>query len=173
LKAQGKVVRRNQCNSRPQYNKKGDVMKEVAVVRKFAAIALLLAFLMVLPAARADEANQAIKVTFSQAVQIPGRILPAGSYWFILPENVNEPNQVLIYSSDRTMFYGIFLVDSAERLNPTDEAAFTFTERNSAQPQAVLAWFYPGRTDGHEFLYPKHAQKEFAKNKPVTVAAGD
>jgi hypothetical protein len=71
------------------------------------------------------------------------------------------------------MFYGIFLVDSAERLNPTDEAAFTFTERNPAQPQAVLAWFYPGRTDGHEFLYPRHAQKEFAKNKPVTVAAGD
>jgi hypothetical protein len=148
-------------------------MKEVAVVRKFAAIALLLASLMVLPAARADEANQAIKVTFSQAVQIPGRILPAGTYWFILPENVQEHDEVFIYSGDRTTFYGIFLVDSAERLNPTDEPAFTFTERNSAQPQAILAWFYPGRTDGHEFLYPKQARTEFAKNKPVTVAAGD
>jgi hypothetical protein len=152
---------------------KGDVMKEVAAVRNFAAIALLIAFLMVLPAARADEANQAIKVTFSQAVQIPGRVLPAGSYWFILPEDVKEHNQVFIYSGDRTMFCGIFLVDNAERLKPTDEAAFTLTERNSAQPQAILAWFYPGRMDGHEFLYPKQAQKEFAKNKPVTVAAGD
>ena len=60
-------------------------MKDVAVVRTFAPIALLLAFLMVLPAARADQANQATKVTFNQAVQIPGRVLPAGTYWFTLP----------------------------------------------------------------------------------------
>ena len=95
-------------------------MKNVAVVRGFATVAFLLGLLMVLPAARADETNQATKVTFSQSVQIPGRVLPAGTYWFILPENVNEHDQVRIYSSDRTAFYGTFLTAGAERLQPTD-----------------------------------------------------
>jgi hypothetical protein len=148
-------------------------MKNVAVVRRFATVAFLLGLLMVLPAARADEMNQATKVTFSQSVQIPGRVLPAGTYWFILPENVNEHDQVRIYSSDRTVFYGVFLAAGAERLQPTDTTTFTFTERSSGQPQAIVSWFYPGRTDGHEFLYDKHTQKDLAKNKQVTVAAGD
>ena len=80
-------------------------MKEVAIVRNFASLALLVAFLILLPAARADQANQATKVTFSQAVQIPGRVLPAGTYWFMLPEEVNEHYQVRIYNADRTMIY--------------------------------------------------------------------
>jgi hypothetical protein len=155
-----------------KYNK-GEVMKNGAVARKFSAIAFLLALLMVLPAARADETNQATKVTFSQSVQIPGRVLPAGTYWFILPENVNDHELVRVYNSDRTVFYGIFLTAGAERSQPTDETTFTFTEHSSGQPQAIVSWFYPGRTDGHQFLYDKHTQKELAKNKQVTVAAGD
>ena len=148
-------------------------MKEVAVVRNFATIVLLLAFLMVLPSARADESNQAIEVTFSQPVQIPGRVLPAGTYWFILPQNVTEHDQVRIYNSDRTILYGTLLTVNAERPQPTDKTTFTFTERSSRQPQAIVSWFYPGRLEGHEFLYSTQAQKEFAKDKQVTIAAGD
>src|ERR1700751_527367 len=122
-------------------------MKNVAAVRGFATVAFLLGLLMVLPAARADETNQATKVTFSQSVQIPGRVLPAGTYWFILPENANDHEQVRIYSSDRTVFYGIFLTAGVERSQPTDKTTFIFTERSSGQPQAIVFWFYPGRTD--------------------------
>ena len=146
-------------------------MKNVAVAKEFASIAFLLAFLMVLPPAQADPLNQAIKVTFSQPVQITGRVLPAGTYWFILPENSDEHDQVRIYNSDRTISYGTVLTAAAERLQPTDKT--TFTEQSSGQPQAIVAWFYPGRTDGHEFLYSKQAQKELAKDRQVTVAAGD
>jgi hypothetical protein len=148
-------------------------MKNVAVAKQFASIAFLLAFLMVPPAAQADPLNQAIEVTFSQPVQIPGRVLPAGTYWFILPENSDEHDQVRIYNSDRTISYGTVLTAAAERLQPTDKTTFTFTEQSSGQPQAIVAWFYPGRTDGHEFLYSKQAQKELAKDRQVTVAAGD
>ncbi|MGA8104280.1 MAG: hypothetical protein WB869_19115 [Candidatus Acidiferrales bacterium] len=52
-------------------HEKGAVMSKVGVVRSLATIASLLAFLIVLPAARADEANQATKVRFDQPVQIP------------------------------------------------------------------------------------------------------
>jgi hypothetical protein len=149
------------------------VTKEVAIVRNFAALALLLAFLMVLPAARADEGDQTTKVTFSQAVQIPGRVLPAGTYWFVLPEDVNEHDQVRIFNSDRTILYAAVLTNNAQRAQTTDHSAFTFAERESAQPQAIVSWFYPGSTTGHVFLYPKQVQMELAKDKHQTVVAGD
>jgi hypothetical protein len=148
-------------------------MKEVAVVRKFASVALLFAFLIVLPAARADEANQATKVTFNQAVQIPGRVLPAGTYWFMLPEDVNQYHQVRIFNADRTMLYATVFTNVAERVQTTERSAFTFAERGSSQPQAVVTWFYPGSTRGHEFLYPRQVQQELAKDKHDTVVAGD
>jgi len=42
-------------------------------------LGLLLAFAIILPAARADEYDQASQLTFSQPVQIPGHVLPAGT----------------------------------------------------------------------------------------------
>ena len=146
---------------------------KVTVVRKFSTIVLLVAFLMVLPAARASEANQATQVTFSQPIQIPGRVLPAGTYWFILPDNITDHNQVRIYNADRTVFYGTILTISAERSRATDNSAFTFTAYGSTEPQALITWFYPGETTGHEFLYPKQVSKELAKAKQVTLVAGD
>ena len=148
-------------------------MKELAVVRNFAVLALLLAFLVVLPAARADQANQATKVTFNQAVQIPGRVLPAGTYWFTLPEDANEHYEVRIFNADRTMLCATVFTNDAQRIQPTEHSAFTFAERGSSQPQAIVTWFYPGSTRGHEFLYPKQVQQELAKDKHDTVVAGD
>ena len=148
-------------------------MKIVTIVKSLVAITFLFAFLVVLPSARADQANQATKVTFNQAVQIPGRVLPAGTYWFILPQNITEHNQVRIYNSDRTALVATLLAINAERAVPTDHTTFTLAERGSAQPEAVVIWFYPGETTGHEFIYPKQVEKELAKDKQDTVDAGD
>ncbi|MFZ0519801.1 MAG: hypothetical protein WAL95_02185 [Candidatus Acidiferrales bacterium] len=144
-----------------------------SAARKFSTIVLLLAFLMILPGARADETNQATKVTFNQAVQIPGRVLPAGTYWFMLPQDITDHNQVRIYNSDRTVFYGTVITINAVRVQTTDKSAFTFTEHSSTQPQALVTWFYPGETIGHQFLYPKQVSTELAKAKQVTIVAGD
>jgi len=148
-------------------------MKEVAVVRNFAVLALLLAFLIGLPAARADLANQATKVTFSQAVQIPGRVLPAGTYWFVLPEDVTEHFEVRIFNADRTMLYATVFTTDAQRVQTTGHGAFIFAERGSSQPPALVTWFYPGNTTGHRFVYPRQVEKELAKDKRDTVVAGD
>jgi hypothetical protein len=45
----------------------------------------------------------------------------------------------------------------------------TFKERGEGQPEALKAWFYPGRTWGEEFVYPKKRAIELAKivNEPV------
>jgi hypothetical protein len=48
-------------------------------VRNLASVLFPLAFLRLLPAARADQSNQDTEVTLSQPVQIPGPVLPAGT----------------------------------------------------------------------------------------------
>jgi hypothetical protein len=106
-------------------------------------------------------------------VQIPGRVLPAGTYWFMLPENIDEHYEVRIFNADRTIVYATVFTNYAERSQTTEHSAFTFAERGSSQPQAIVTWFYPGSTRGHEFLYPKQVQKELAKDKHDTVVAGD
>jgi hypothetical protein len=147
-------------------------MKRNTVVKSFASILFVLAFLALLPAAHADQANQETKVTFSQPVQIPGRVLPAGTYVFVLPEEINDHFEVRIFNADRTMLVATLLTISAERSKATDNTVFGFAERGSAQPEAIVTWFYPGETTGHEFLYPKQVEKELASAKQVTIFAG-
>jgi hypothetical protein len=147
-------------------------MKRKAVGKSFVSAVLLLAFLAVLPAARADETNQETKVTFSQAVQISGHVLPAGTYLFVLPNDINQHQVVRIFSSDGIKLYATILTANVERSQPTDNTAFTLAERGSALPEAIVTWFYPGRTIGHEFLYPKQVQKELGKDQQTTIVAG-
>jgi hypothetical protein len=147
--------------------------KIMNIKKAFKVLGFLLAFVIVLPAARADERNQSIKITFSQPVQIPGRVLPAGTYWFVLPDDITQRHQVRIFDAGRTMLYvTLFTIDS-DRPQPTDKTAVTLAQRGSAQPQAIVSWFYPGNTIGHEFLYPKQMRKELAKDKQNTIVSGD
>lgn len=148
-------------------------MKKVTIAKSFISVVFLLAFLIVLPSARADQSNQATQVTFSQPVQLPGRVLPAGTYWFILPRDASQHFIVRIFNSDRTTVIATLHTINVERAVPTGHTEFTLAERGSEQPEAVVTWFYPGETTGHEFLYPKQVEKELAKDKQDTVDAGD
>jgi hypothetical protein len=70
------------------------------------------------------------------------------------------------------MLVATLLTISTERSKVTDNTVFGFAERGSAQPEAIVTWFYPGETTGHEFVYPKQIQQELASDKQVTVVAG-
>jgi hypothetical protein len=148
--------------------------EKIMNIRKTLSIlGFLLVFAVLLPVAQADESNEAIKITFNQPVQIPGRVLPAGTYWFVLPEDIAQRHQVRIFSADRTMLYVTLFTIDADRPQLSDDTAITFAQRGSQQPQAIVSWFYPGSATGHEFIYPKQLQKELAKDKQNTIAAGD
>ena len=133
----------------------------------------MLAFLLLLPVARASENDQATKITFDHDVQIPGRVLPAGTYWFVLPYDISQHFLVHIYNSDGTVLITTLLTTSVEREKSTDKTEITFAERDPMQPEAIVTWFYPGRTVGHEFLYSKQEGKELALGNHQTVVVGD
>jgi hypothetical protein len=136
-------------------------------------LGLLLAFAIILPVAYAAETDQATKLTFNQSIQIPGRVLPAGTYWFILADSTSDRNIVRIFNSDRSTLYATVLTINAQRPEPTDHTALTFAERESMPSNALVTWFYPGRTTGHEFVYSKSEQQELARAKHQTELAGD
>jgi hypothetical protein len=147
-------------------------MKKAAVVRNFATIAILLAFLIVLPVVRADETNQATLFTFNQPVQIPGRVLPAGTYLFEIINNFNH-EIVRISNADRTNVIAVIQARPTRRKGLPGKAAIVLAERGTSQPDAIVAWTYPGRVEGHQFLYPKQLQEEVAKDKQDTFVFGD
>jgi hypothetical protein len=147
-------------------------MKGVVVVKKFAPLAFLLTFLIVLPVARADEWNQATKFTFSQPVQIPGHVLPAGTYIFELVSNINH-EMVRISSPDRTNVFALIQAVPTYQRSLSGKAAIIVAERGESQPEAVVAWSYAGQVEGHQLLYPKPVRSELVKDKQDTIVFGD
>jgi hypothetical protein len=61
------------------------------------------------------------------------------------------------------------------RLEPVKDTLVMFAERPSGVPVAVKAWFYPGRSIGEEFMYPKQQATQIAKatHESVLTTQGD
>ena len=53
-----------------------------------------------LPAARADKYNEKMELTFNEPVEVPGLVLPAGTYWFVLADIPYCRNVMQIYNED-------------------------------------------------------------------------
>jgi hypothetical protein len=73
------------------------------------------------------------------------------------------------------MIYATILAIPNYRLKATDKTVITFTERPAGEPEALRAWFYPGRNWGEEFVYPKARAVVLAKaaNTPVLFTSAD
>jgi hypothetical protein len=114
-------------------------------------------------------------MTFSGPVEIPGvhlvgfAVLPAGTYVFKILDSQSDRHIVQIFNADETMIYATILAIPNYRLKATDKTVVTFTERPAGEPEALRAWFYPGRNWGEEFVYPKARAIVLAKasNTPV------
>jgi hypothetical protein len=137
----------------------------------FITLGLALVSVIMLPTAHANVYDQASKLTFNQPVQIPGRVLPAGTYWFILA-NINSRNTVQVYNSDRSTLYASILTVDAARLKITDKTEMTLAERGAMQPDAIVTWFYPGDNSGHQFIYSMPEKQELARAKLQTITVG-
>ena len=141
------------------------------IYKKVATLVTLLAFLTMLPVIQAAEGDQATKLTFSKSVQIPGRVLPAGTYWFVLDDSPSNTNIIRVYNADRSMLYATLFTVAEIRSEATNNTAITLVNRGSMQPETLVSWFYPGRTDGHEFLYSQPEEHELAQLQHRTVMA--
>ena len=127
------------------------------------------------PGAKADEFNRKTTMTFSGPVEIPGvhlvgfGVLPAGTYVFKVMDSQSDRHIVQIWSKDEKTIYATILSIPNYRLQVTDKTVITFRERPAGEPEALRAWFYPGRNWGEEFVYPKAKAIELAKTSSTPV----
>jgi hypothetical protein len=122
--------------------------------------------------ARADTAfNKRTVVTFTQPVEIPGQVLPSGTYTIELYESFGNRHIVRIYNADRSKLIATVLAIPNQRLTPTEDNVMKFSERPGNAPDALKAWFYPGENSGQEFVYPKARAVELAQVTHESIPA--
>ena len=114
----------------------------------------------IVTAARADNWDKKTIVTFSDSVEIPGQVLPAGTYVFKLANSISDRHIVQIWNGDETQILATILAIPIYRLEPPDETIFEFDERPADSPMALHSWFYPGDNTGQEFVYPRYRLRE-------------
>lgn len=121
-------------------------------------------------AAHADEWDLSTKLTFNQPIQIPGKVLPAGTYLFRLA-NASDRHIVQVFNRDGTVLYATLMAISTERPDPSGDSVVTLAEQGPGKPDALLKWFYPGRTIGNEFIYSKPDEQQLSQDRQQTIFA--
>jgi len=140
------------------------------------ALASVLA-LSAMPATHADDFDRATKLTFAAPVRVPGEVLPAGTYWFVIANHGANSTVVQVYNEDRTALVRTFLTAAAERREVTSTTVLAFAKPDTAanpnaEIPALTKWFYPGRSFGNEFIYPKQIERHLQHEAQITVPSG-
>jgi hypothetical protein len=143
------------------------------MIRKFLWMGLTLSAIgfTLSSSARADEWDKKTVLTFSQPVEIPGRVLAAGSYTFKLADSMSDRHIVQIFNADGSQIIATVMTIPDYRLTSTDKTVVRFGEMPAGSPEAIRAWFYPGNTIGQEFVYPKPRATQLAKASHAPVPA--
>lgn len=145
-------------------DKCASMSKRNSLLRRLLAMACAAEFLLVLiPRATADASDKLTYVTFSSPVEVPGKVLPPGTYVFKLLDSSSSRNIVQIFDKDQKHLYSTILAIPNYRLKTPDKTVIRFDERPSGSPEAMEAWFYPGDNYGLEFVYPHQRAMELAK----------
>ena len=114
---------------------------------------MLLGGTFFVPKVLADASDEKTIVTANEPIQVPGKVLPAGTYVFKLLDS-NDLTLVAIFNADETHLITMVRGISDSRMETPDKAILQLEERPSGQPEALKAWFYPGDNTGIEFVYP-------------------
>jgi hypothetical protein len=111
----------------------------------------LLGATFLVPKAQADEEDMKTIMTVNEPIQVPGKVLPAGTYVLKLL-NPNDRTLVAIYNADET-----HLITTVQGI-PDSRTGYSGkvlqVENQSEGPEALKAWFYPGYSSGLQFVYP-------------------
>ncbi|MBI2185804.1 MAG: hypothetical protein HYU37_01630 [Acidobacteria bacterium] len=91
--------------------------------------------------------------TFKRAVEVPGTMLPAGTYTFRLLEGPSR-DLVQVMRDDGSTYAIFFARRHPQQPVPASKAELRFMETTPGVPPAVQTWWYPRERTGLEFVYP-------------------
>jgi hypothetical protein len=118
----------------------------------FAGLAISLMSSAFVPSLKASESDEKTVITISQPVTVEGTVLPAGTYVLKLLDTFSSRDIVSIYNGDESQVMMTVLAIHAYRLRPTGEPEFSFYDSQEGKPAALHTWFYPGESEGFEFV---------------------
>jgi hypothetical protein len=123
-------------------------------------------------AAQDSNVNQRTYFTFSAPIELPGKTLPAGTYLFRLVDSPSNRHIVQVFDKGEKQIFATILAIPAQRLEPSSDPEVRFMEAAASQPAPIKTWWFPGRTIGHEFIYPKEQAARLARagGSVLTVA---
>jgi len=114
--------------------------------------------------------ERTVRMTFMQPVEIPGKVLPAGSYLF---EELELGKTTRVWKADGRHLVGTFDTVPFEQQKPAGSSAVLLKKGVDNAPVRIDTWFYQGDTIGSEFVYPSKGEpkKENAigRVKPVSL----
>jgi hypothetical protein len=114
---------------------------------------MLLGGAFFVPKVQADESDRKTIMTVNEPVQVPGKVLPAGTYVLKLLD-ANDRTLVAIYNADDTHLITTIHGVPGYRTETPGSAILQLEDRPDGGPEALKAWFYPGDSIGVEFVYP-------------------
>ena len=92
--------------------------------------------------------------TFSRSVQMPGVVLPAGTYIFEVANDTGAGDVVRVLSSDRSRVHLMKFTRFVYRPMSSDlKATISLGESPAGTPPPVKAWYPQDETRGREFIY--------------------
>jgi len=121
--------------------------------------------------AYADDWDKATKITINQPFEIPGMVLPAGTYMVRLVDIAGERHVARFLSEDESKVFATVIGIPDFRLTTTDKTSMTFYESDVGAPRPMHAWFYPGHQFGLEFAYPEKRAVQIAAKAEEHVIA--
>jgi hypothetical protein len=128
-------------------------MRKQSIIRL--ALAAVLLALSLSSGAKADNWDKKTVVAFDQDVEIPGQVLPAGTYVFKLLRSSSERFVVQVWDQDESQLLATLMTTGDSYPNPSGEAYFVLdtTGTDEGYPPAVVSWFFAGSDDGRDFIY--------------------
>jgi hypothetical protein len=98
--------------------------------------------------------NDVNYVTFSGPIALPGVTLPAGTYTFRTPSDMDK-NIVQVMNRSETKSYYMGITRPVARPRGRTQLLVTVGEASARQVPPIQAWFPLGQTEGHAFIYDK------------------
>ncbi len=146
------------------------------VMRYAAVMAAALTLMCAIPAIAQGTVDERTQLTFSAPVMVPGATLQPGTYTFRLMNPKTTQQVVEILDKDGAVKATVTTVpirrtaglvdgDTVLKFNPTDPS--------DKAPVALKAWFYPGNSFGHQFVYPADQARDIAQRTKTIVLSED
>jgi hypothetical protein len=106
---------------------------------------------LALPASAADSRSASVK--FDTWVEIPGMVLPGGTYLFVLSDNQGAEHHVQIFDGVTRQLVAVVATDP-DQMDQAREENVRFEPRQGPfRGEAIAEWFRPGSRVGERFVY--------------------